>query len=99
MIDHDIDEMIDHDIDEKLDRIYDKFDVLCREGRFTELDTILKHWDVDAEGSYVVVGLMTSTFSAREHLKERPGLVERCEARLRVLCPEQVRRRDPRMRR
>lgn len=76
--------------DAELDELYDKVDDLLDEGKFSELDTLISELDISKFGTFIMLGWLTLTLVAKDHLPSRAGLVRRCEARLQELGVDRV---------
>ncbi len=65
--------------DAAIDRLFDLFDDLHFAGRFEESDSKLYAGGLDRLNDKLLVGLLTITVPARDHLPSRPALVQRVE--------------------
>lgn len=71
-------------IDAAIDKLFDLFDDLHYAGRFEESDAKLHEGGLDRLTDKLLVGALTITHPAREHLPSRPTLVRRIEEILRA---------------
>lgn len=58
-------------VDSALDLLYDGFDQLLRDGRFQEVDAILRCLDVAHLSGDILIGVLTATLPARSRLASR----------------------------
>lgn len=72
------------------DVIYDLFDDALGDGRIEDVDQLLGHIDIERLSVFPLVGLLTITSAAREHLPARAALYEKIAARIRLELPDRV---------
>jgi len=77
-------------VDDALDVLYDAIDDLFDGGHFAHLDAAIREIDVNRLSSALLVGLLSITLAARDHLVEREGLVRAVERRLQEIYPGNV---------
>jgi hypothetical protein len=75
-------------IDDSLDVLYEHADDLMLEGRFSELDGVVGQVDVEGMSLDLMIGFLTITNLAKEHLPSRATLVTAIETRIREIAPE-----------
>lgn len=77
-------------LEEAIDLLYDNVDDMLLEGKMQECDDILQQIDIRRLDSYLMIGLLSITLSASEHLPHRKVLVEEIENYLRATEPERA---------
>ncbi len=63
-------------VDAALDTVYLAIDDLCTAGKFTSVEGVL-HQVNESLSTDLILGILTTTMSARRHLPSRPQIVER----------------------
>ena len=69
--------------DAALDLLYDGFDELMRQGRFTELNTVLSSVRADYCSADLLLGMLTASLPGRSRLPARAVLLQETETVLR----------------
>lgn len=77
-------------IDDAIDVIFDHFDDLHRDGKFTESDAALAPIDVSRLGEDLLVAVLGITRLAVKHLPSRPAFVAKARAKLHAERPGDV---------
>lgn len=74
-----------------IDVLFERMDDLFLEGKFQEADRILSSVDVEKLDENLMVGFLTITFAAKEHLNNRDALYQHIEDKLRqTLTPGEL---------
>lgn len=72
-------------VDRGLDMILSEFDDAFHAGRFAEADGWVAEINMESLSAALIVGVLTVTWHAREHLPSRPKMVEAARERLTIL--------------
>lgn len=73
-----------------LDVMFDNVDNLMSQGRWKELDRILKGLDVSCSSINICVGWLSITFAGRAHLAPMDALIAKVRMRIKELAPDRV---------
>lgn len=65
-------------MDQRLDKLYDEVDLLMREGKFEELNLLIKRLIVKDLETDILLGYLTATLPAKSKLPFRQVFVARC---------------------
>jgi len=74
--------------DAAIDVIFDKIDQMLTDGKFTEVDDILREIDVEKMKMVYLIGFLTITYAAHSKLVERDIFFERVSGHLEKTEPE-----------
>lgn len=77
-------------IDDAIDIIFDHFDDLHHNGKFTESDAALAVTDVNRLGEDLLVAVLAITRLAAKHLPSRPAFVAKVRAKIHAEQPDAV---------
>ena len=81
-----------HNIDDAIDLLFDHIDEMFLEGRFEECNDLLPKIDLEKMDTYLLVGLLSITFAAKNKLSYHPEFESKIEERLKVLAPDRAHR-------
>lgn len=73
-----------------IDLLFGKVDSLLCAGSFEEIDALLRTIEVDCLDTTLLVGVLSITVSAKNHLRDRAALAKRIEQRLKLLAPDRI---------
>jgi hypothetical protein len=72
--------MKDDKDDDNIDVMFKKVDRLCTNGRFDEIDHMIRHFNI-ADSDILTIGLLTITFAVKQKLHERSAFFIRVKER------------------
>lgn len=79
-----------NELEDAIDLLYDNVDEMLLAGKMSECDAILRTIDIHRLEGHLMVGVLSITLAAREHLPHRTVLVAEIEEHFRLTDPDNV---------